>query len=89
MIQDAYRHHLSGPTNAAVTAYDDAVRTLNLVRGNAIGLFDAAHLTAPDPRWRIWAKPGFAVANAPGLMTKPSPRCRDDRRQICTSHTAR
>ena len=34
MIQDAQGHHLSGATEAGVTAYDRAVRAFNLVHGD-------------------------------------------------------
>ena len=53
MIQDAQGHRLSGATEAAVTAYDQAVRAFNLVHGDAVGLFDAARETAPELRHGI------------------------------------
>jgi tetratricopeptide (TPR) repeat protein len=71
MIQDAQGHRLSGATEAAVTAYDQAVRAFNLVHGDAIGLFDAAHQAAPDFAMAYLGKAWvFAVANDPGLLTK-------------------
>jgi len=70
-MQDAQGHHLSGATEAAAAAYDDAVRAFNLVHGDAVGLFDAAREMAPDfvmaHLGKAWV---FAVANDPGLMTK-------------------
>jgi tetratricopeptide (TPR) repeat protein len=71
MIQDAQGHRLSGATEAAVTAYDQAARAFNLVYGDAVGLFDAARETAPDFAMAYlgtaWV---FAVANDPGLLTR-------------------
>ena len=71
MIQDAQGHHLSGATQAAVTAYHQAVRAFNLVHGDAIGLFDMAREAAPDFAMahlgKAWV---LAVANDPGLLTK-------------------
>jgi len=71
MLQDAQRHHLSGATEAAATAYDQAVRAFNLVNGDAVGLFDAACQAAPDFAMAYLGKAWvFALANDPGLMTK-------------------
>src|SRR6202045_5406749 len=71
MIQDAQGHHLSGPTEAAVTAYDQAVRALNLVHGDAIGLFEEACQAAPDFAMAYLGKAWvFALANDPGLLTR-------------------
>jgi tetratricopeptide (TPR) repeat protein len=71
MIEDAYGHSLSGATEAAVGAYDQAVRAFNLVDGNAVALFDAAREAAPDFAMahlgKAWV---FAVANDPGLMSE-------------------
>ena len=71
MFQDAQGHHLSGATEAAATAYDQAVRAFNLVHGDAIGLFDAARQAAPDFAMahlgKAWV---FALANDPGLLTQ-------------------
>ena len=47
MIQDAQGHHLSGATEAAVTAFDQAVRAFNLVHGDSISLFEEASKAAP------------------------------------------
>jgi hypothetical protein len=58
MIRDAQGHQLSGATEAAVTAYDQAVRAFNIVHGDAIGLFDAAREAAPasllQTRFDLW-----------------------------------
>ena len=66
MIRDAQGHHLSGATEAAATAYDQAVRAFNLVHGDAIGLFEEAQQAAPDFAMahlgKAWV---FAVANDP------------------------
>jgi tetratricopeptide (TPR) repeat protein len=71
MIQDAQGHHLSGATETAIAAYDQAVRAFNLVHGDAIGLFDAAREAAPDCAMahlgKAWV---FTVANDPGLRTR-------------------
>jgi tetratricopeptide (TPR) repeat protein len=71
MIEDAQGHRLSGATETAVTAYDQAVRAFNLVHGDAVGLFDAARQAAPDFAMahlgKAWV---FAVANDPVLMTQ-------------------
>ena len=40
MIQDAQGHSLSGVTAEAAAVFDNAVRAFNLVRGDAIALFD-------------------------------------------------
>ncbi len=71
MTEDAQGHRLSGATEAAVTAYDQAVRAFNLVHGDAIGLFDAAREAAPDFAMAYLGKAWvFAVANDPGLLTR-------------------
>jgi len=71
MIQDAQGHHLSGATEAAAAAYDQAVRAFNLVHGDAIGLFEEAQQAAPDFVMAFLGKAWvFAVANDPGLLTK-------------------
>src|SRR5208282_1741055 len=71
MTRDAQGHLLSGATAEAATTYDQAVRAFNLVRGDAIGLFDAAYQAAPDFAMaylgKAWA---FALANDPGLLTQ-------------------
>jgi hypothetical protein len=71
MIEDAQGHRLSGATEAAVTAYDKAVRAFNLVHGDSIGLFEEARQVAPDFAMahlgKAWV---FAVANDPVLMTQ-------------------
>ncbi len=71
MTQDAQGHHLSGATETAITAYDQAVRAFNLVHGDAIGLFDTAIEAAPDFAMahlgKAWV---FTVANDPGLRTR-------------------
>jgi len=71
MIRDAQGHQLSGATEAAVAAYDHAVRAFNLVHGVAVGLFDTAREATPDFAMahlgKAWV---FAVANDPGLMAK-------------------
>jgi tetratricopeptide (TPR) repeat protein len=71
MIQDAQGHRLSGATQAAAAAYDQAVRAFNLVHGDAIALFDTARQAAPDFAMahlgKAWV---FAVANDPGLLTR-------------------
>src|ERR1700732_3531065 len=71
MIQDAQGHHLSGATEAAITAFDQAVRAFNLVHGDSIGLFDAAWQAAPDFAMAYLGKAWvFTVANDPGLRTQ-------------------
>jgi hypothetical protein len=71
MIQDAQGHHLSGATEAAVIAYDQAVRAFNLVHGDAIGLFEEACQAAPDFAMAYLGKAWvFALANDPGLLTR-------------------
>jgi tetratricopeptide (TPR) repeat protein len=71
MIRDAQGHPLSGATEAAVTAYDQAVRAFNLVHGDAPGLFDAARQAASDFAMahlgKAWV---LTVANDPGLRTQ-------------------
>ena len=71
MTQDAQGHRLSGATEEAVTAYDQAVRAFNLVHGDAVGLFDTARQAAPDLAMahlgKAWV---FTVANDPGLRTQ-------------------
>ncbi len=71
MTQDAQGHQLSGATEEAVTAYDQAVRAFNLVHGDALGLFDTARQAAPDFAMahlgKAWV---FTVANDPGLRTQ-------------------
>jgi hypothetical protein len=70
MLQDAHAHHLSGATEAAATAYDQAVRAFNLVNGDAVGLFDSACQAAPDFAMAYLGKAKvFALANDPGLIT--------------------
>src|SRR6266478_5808572 len=71
MIEDAQGHRLSGATEAAVTAYDQAVRAFNLVHGDAIGLYDAARQAAPEfAMARLGKAWVFTVANDPGLRTQ-------------------
>src|SRR6266853_3715260 len=71
MIQDAQGHYLSGATEAAVTAYDQAVRAFNLVHGDAPGLFDTARQAAPGFAMAYLGKAWvFTVANDPGLRTQ-------------------
>jgi tetratricopeptide (TPR) repeat protein len=71
MIQDAQGHHLSGATEVAVSAYDQAVRAFNLVHGDAVGLFDTARQAAPGFAMAHLGKAWlFAVANDPGLLTQ-------------------
>src|SRR5262249_7301167 len=71
MIQDAQGHHLSGATEAAAATYDQAARALNLVHGDAIGLFDAAREAALGFAMahlgKAWV---FTIANDPGLRVK-------------------
>src|SRR5205085_5068851 len=71
MIQDAQGHRLSGATETAVAAYDQAVRAFNLVHGDSIGLFEEASQAAPDFAMAYLGKAWvFAVANDPGLLIK-------------------
>src|SRR2546429_7818773 len=71
MIQDAQGHYLSGATEAAAAAYDQAVRAFNLVHGDAIGLFDTARQAAPDFAMAYLGKAWvFTVANDPGLRNQ-------------------
>jgi tetratricopeptide (TPR) repeat protein len=71
MIRDAQGHRLSGATDVAVSAYDQAVRAFNLVDGDAIGSFDAAREAAPDFAMahlgKAWV---FTAANDPGLLVQ-------------------
>jgi tetratricopeptide (TPR) repeat protein len=71
MIRDAQGHQLSGATAEAATLYDQAVRSFNIVHGDAVGQFDAARQAAPDFAMahlgKAWV---FAVANDPGLLTQ-------------------
>jgi tetratricopeptide (TPR) repeat protein len=71
MIEDAQGHRLSGASEAAAAAYEQAVRAYNLVYGDAVGLFDAAHEAAPEFAMahlgKAWV---FALANDPGLTQK-------------------
>src|ERR1700719_1037074 len=71
MGQDAQGHHLSGATAASLADYDRAVRAVNLVHGDSVGLFEAARTAAPDFAMahlgKAWV---FAVANDPGLLTQ-------------------
>ena len=79
MTKDAQGHRLSGATATAVTAYDQAVRTFNLVHGDAIGLFDTARQAAPELAMshlgKAWV---FTVANDPGRAPprRSEPLCR-------------
>jgi tetratricopeptide (TPR) repeat protein len=71
MTEDAQGHRLSGATEAAVTAYDQAVRAFNLVHGDAIAMFDTACEAAPDFAMAYLGKAwGLVLANDPGLMTR-------------------
>lgn len=71
MIQDAQGHPLSGAAEAAVTAYDQAVRAFNLVHGDSVGLFDAARQAAPGFAMahlgKAWV---LALTNDPGMMAE-------------------
>jgi tetratricopeptide (TPR) repeat protein len=71
MIQDAQGNRLSGATEAAVIAYNQAAQAFNLVHGDAIGLFEEARQAAPDFAMahlgKAWV---FTVANDPGLRTQ-------------------
>src|SRR5436853_548199 len=71
MMRDAQGYQLSGATEAAVTAYDQAVRAFNLVHGDAIGLFDTAREAAPEfvmaHLGKAWV---FTVANDPGFLAQ-------------------
>jgi tetratricopeptide (TPR) repeat protein len=71
MIQDAQGHHLSGATEAAAAAYDQAVRAFNLVHGDSIGLFGTACEAAGDfPMAYLGKAWVFTVANDPGLRNQ-------------------
>jgi hypothetical protein len=71
MIQDAQGHHLSGATEPAAAAYDQAVRAFNLVHGDSIGLFGTACEAAPDfPMAYLGKAWVFTVANDPGLRNQ-------------------
>jgi tetratricopeptide (TPR) repeat protein len=71
MHQDAQGHHLSGASQAAVAAYDQAVRAFNLVHGDSLGLYDAAREAAPDFAMahlgKAWV---FAMTNDPGRVAQ-------------------
>jgi tetratricopeptide (TPR) repeat protein len=71
MLQDAQEYRLSGATQEAVTAYNDATNAFILVHGDAIGQFDAARQAAPDFAMahlgKAWV---FTLANDPGLTTQ-------------------
>jgi hypothetical protein len=71
MVEDAQEHRLSGATDEAVTAYNDAIRAFVLVHGDAIGRFDAARQAAPTFAMahlgKAWV---FTLANDPGLMAE-------------------
>jgi tetratricopeptide (TPR) repeat protein len=71
MIRDAQEHPLSGATDEAVSAYNDAIRAFILVHGDAIGHFDAARQAAPTFAMahlgKAWV---FTLANDPGLVTQ-------------------
>src|ERR1700691_4646267 len=71
MLQDAQEHRLSGATEEAVTAFNDAIRAFILVHGDAIGQFDAARQAAPEFAMahlgKAWV---FTIANDPGLMAQ-------------------
>ena len=71
MTEDGQGHRLSGATAEAATTYDQAVRAFNLVRGDSLGLFDAACQAAPDFAMAYLGKAWvFALANDPGLLTE-------------------
>jgi tetratricopeptide (TPR) repeat protein len=71
MTQDAQGHPLTGATEAAAAAYDQAVRAFNLVHGDAIGQFDAACQAAPGFVMAYLGKAWvYALANDPGLLTQ-------------------
>ena len=69
MIQDAQGHNLTGASTEAAAAYEDAIRAVNLVCGDAIGSFDKARAAAPD---FVMAHLGKAwlltMANDPALL---------------------
>ena len=71
MIEDVQGHRLSGATEAAAVAYEEAVRAFNLVHGDAIGRFDAARAAAPGLAMahlgKAWV---LALANDPGLTSE-------------------
>jgi tetratricopeptide (TPR) repeat protein len=71
MIRDAQEHVLSGATDEAVIAYNNAVRAFILVHGDAISQFDTARQATPDFAMahlgKAWV---FTLANDPGLMTQ-------------------
>jgi tetratricopeptide (TPR) repeat protein len=71
MIDDAQGHRLSGATEAAAVAYEEAARAFNLVHGDAVGRFDAARAAAPGLAMahlgKAWV---LALANDPGLTTE-------------------
>ena len=71
MIQHAQEHRLSGATDEAVTAYNDAIRAFILVHGDAIGQFDTARRAAPDFAMahlgKAWV---FTLANDPDPTTQ-------------------
>jgi tetratricopeptide (TPR) repeat protein len=71
MIEDPQGHQLSGATKEAAALYDQAVRSFNLVYGDAVGQFDAARQAAPDFAMAHLGKAWVcAVANDPGLLTQ-------------------
>ena len=65
MIQDAQGHHLLGATEAAVTAYDQAVRAFNL-RGRALSTNALAWVIGPGSvaRANTQAFPRYAIAKS-------------------------
>ena len=71
MIQDAQGHNLTGASTEAAAAYEDAIRAVNLVCGDAIGSFDKARAAAPD---FVMAHLGKAwlltMANDPALLVQ-------------------
>src|SRR5215213_9497523 len=71
MPQDAQGHALSGATAESAALYDQAVRAFNLVCGDSVGMFDAAHAAAPGfamaQLGMAWV---FAIANDPPLMAR-------------------
>ena len=72
MIKDAQGHRLSGASKRRRRDYDQAVRAFNPGHGDAVGLFDASREAAPDFAMAHLGKAWmFALANDPGLMTKP------------------
>jgi tetratricopeptide (TPR) repeat protein len=71
MIQDAQGHDLSGASSEAVTAYDEAIRAMNLVCGDAIVAFDKARAAAPAFVMAHLAKAWLlSMANDPGLLVQ-------------------